>query len=187
MKHFMRRDNRDFVRKQNFLKKKLELPISAETSDLPVTFPCDQCDYTNTKKRGLDTHVRQKHKIVQQTPEVFRNQSVIESQSPTLSLPSVSRAASRFLDSTHSDEDVSDDSTEISKEPSKSVSGPCLFCGEIFHTEEGITNHLLTTCLENLKSQLFAMGVAVESLDEAKLKILLHKVLEVAKSDKNTT
>ena len=78
MKHFMRRDNRDFVRKQNFLKKKLELPISAETSDLPVTFPCDQCDYTNTKKRGLDTHVRQKHKIFPQTPEVYRNQSVIK-------------------------------------------------------------------------------------------------------------
>ena len=29
-------------------------------------------------------------------------------------------------------------------------------------TEEGILN-LFTTCLENLKSQLFAMGVAVDS------------------------
>ena len=105
---------------------------------------------------------------------------MIESQTQTLSLPSESEA--RFLD-----EVVSDDSSAISKEPSKSVSGPCLFCSEVFHTEEGIMNHLLTTCLENLKSQLFAMGVAVDSLDQAKLKILLRKVLEVSKSDQNTT
>ena len=114
---------------------------------------------------------------------------MIESQTPTLSLPSESRAEARFLNSTQSDEDVSEDPSTISKEPSKSVSGPCIFCSEVFHTEEGIMNHLLTTCLENLKCQLFALGVAVDSLDKAKLKlkILLLKVLEIAKSDQNTT
>ena len=45
---------------------------------------------------------------------------------------------------------------------------------------------LLITCLENLRSQLFALGVAVDRLDQARLNALLLKVLEIAKSDQNT-
>ena len=48
-------------------------------------------------------------------------------------------------------------------------------------------NHLLTTCLDNLKSQLFTMGVVVNSLDQARLRAPLRKVLEIAKPDQTTT
>ena len=54
--------NRDSLRKQEFLKQKSDPPKSTEDPETSFTFKCNQCDYTNTKKRGLDTYMRQKHK-----------------------------------------------------------------------------------------------------------------------------
>ena len=81
---------RDFTRKQNFLKQKLDVPNSPETSENPELFSCDHYDYKNSKKRGLDTHMRQKHKVVpvlHLTPEILWNPSSEANVSKILTPP----------------------------------------------------------------------------------------------------
>ena len=178
---------RDFNRKQHFLNKKLDVPNSPESSEKPELFSCEHCDYKNSKKQGLDTHMQKKHKVVpvlHSTPEILRNPSSVTNNSKILTPPKNEERAEK--EEEHNDEEnyESEDISSENVSETECTPGPCLFCNEVFHTEEGIMNHLLTTCLENLKSQLFAMGVAVDSLNQAKMKTLLRKVLEIAKSDK---
>ena len=49
----------DQIRKKKFLEKKLEQSNSENTSKPEATlFSCESCDYVNTKKRGLEAHIR---------------------------------------------------------------------------------------------------------------------------------
>ena len=54
--------NRDSLRRQKFLRQKLDPQKYTEDSETYLMFKRDHCDYTNTNKRGLDNHMRQKHK-----------------------------------------------------------------------------------------------------------------------------
>ena len=57
---------RDQIRKKKFIEKKLGHSNSDNTSEPEETlFSCESCDYVNSKKRGLDAHIRQKHKLEQ--------------------------------------------------------------------------------------------------------------------------
>ena len=69
--------NRDHIRKQNFLKHKLENPITKDNSEQPMMLSCDHCEHKNSKKQGLDTHVRMKHGTQHPTPqsEAFSGQT----------------------------------------------------------------------------------------------------------------
>ena len=40
-----------------------------DNSEQPMMFFCEHCQYKNSKKRGLDTHVRMKHGTQHPTPE----------------------------------------------------------------------------------------------------------------------
>ena len=88
---------RDFLRKQIFQKKKLECPSSPKHSEKQDMFTCEHCDYKNIKKRGLDTHVRQKHKTLPETPEILRSKPIFQEKSPTLSVSSEPRIEENFL------------------------------------------------------------------------------------------
>ena len=77
--------NCDYLRKQKFLRQKLDPQQCTEDSETDLTFKCDHCDYTNAKKRGLDTDMRQKHKDASilkqplQPPEKLRDSSPVTS------------------------------------------------------------------------------------------------------------
>ena len=89
---------RDLIRKQNFLTNKLEPQLLLENSEKQTMFACEHCDYRNIKKRGLDTHVRQKHKNLPETPKILRAKPTFHQQSPTLSVSSEHRVEDRFHD-----------------------------------------------------------------------------------------
>ena len=94
-----RQRKRDLIRKQNFIRKKLESPSLQINSEKQTMFDCEYCDYKNIKKRGLDTHVRQKHKTLQETPETLRSKPMVHEQSPTLSVSLEPRLDDSFNDS----------------------------------------------------------------------------------------
>ena len=60
--------NRDSLRKEKFLKQKLNPPTgpAAQAKDEDsVDFKCDQCNYVSTTDKGLQIHIGKKHKISQ--------------------------------------------------------------------------------------------------------------------------
>ena len=55
-----------------------------------MTFNCDDCEYQNAKRIGLDTHVRQKHRRAlapTSTPKKLRDYPFPSTWEPSTSLP----------------------------------------------------------------------------------------------------